>query len=64
MCLSYGEVACIEEMWEDWKKEHGGDGSPESAYEFIEKECAEVYPSEEEQDEIFAEIGCLEERCA
>lgn len=63
MCLSYGEVACIQEMWEDWKKEHGGDGSPESAWEFIEAECAQDY-SFDEQDEIFTEIGCLEERYA
>ena len=61
MCLSYGEVACIQEMWENWKENHGGDGSPESAWEFIEAECAQDYTFDE-QDEIFTEIGCLEER--
>lgn len=61
MCLSYGEVACIQEMWEEWKENHGGDGSPESAWEFIEAECAQDYTFDE-QDEIFVEIGCLEER--
>lgn len=61
MCLSYGEVAYIQEMWEKWKENHGGDGSPESAWEFIEAECAQDYTFDE-QDEIFTEIGCLEER--
>ena len=61
MCLSYGEVTCIQEMWENWKENHGGDGSPESAWEFIEAECAQDYTFDE-QDEIFTEIGCLEER--
>lgn len=61
MSLSYGEVARIQEMWEDWKKEHNGDGSADSALNFIEAECAQDYDFEE-QDEIFVEIGCLEER--
>ena len=61
MCLSYGEVAYIQERWEEWKENHGGDGSPESAWNFIEAECAQDY-SFDEQDEIFTEIGCLEER--
>ena len=61
MCLSYGEVACIQEMWEEWKENHGGDGSPESAWEFIEAECAQDFTFDD-QVEIFVEFGCLEER--
>lgn len=59
MSLSYGEVAAVEAAWDEWKAAgHGSDAS--SAWEFIASEC-DMY-SEEEQDEIFTEIGCLEER--
>ena len=62
MCLSYGECAAIEEEWTRWKINHDGDGTACSALRFIEEECAAVYPSDDEQDEIFCYIGCLEER--
>ena len=62
MCLSYGECAAIEDEWGKWKADHGGNGTADSALRFIDEVCAEVYPEEEEQDEIFCYIGCLEER--
>ena len=62
MCLSYGECSVIESEWESWKERHDNDGSAGSALRFIDEMCAEVYPDEEDQDEIFCYIGCLEER--
>ena len=58
--LSYGECVAIEEEWNKFKQEHGGDGSPSMAQQFVNEECSEIY-NEEECNEIFDYIGCLEE---
>ena len=65
MSLSYGEMSAIEAEWTRYKEEHadrlGRIGSSMLALEFLMHECREVYPTEDEQDEIFNYIGCLEE---
>lgn len=58
--LSYGEIAAIQDEWEKFKKRTGRNDAG-AAWEFIETECAGVYDTEEEQNEIFTEISALEE---
>ena len=61
--LSYGEMAAIEDEWAKYKERQGikGFADADVALAFIEEECAEVYPTQDEQDEIFTLIGCIEE---
>lgn len=61
--LSYGEMAAIESEWAKYKERHGikGFADADVALAFIEEECAEVYPTQDEQDEIFTMIGLIEE---
>jgi len=58
--LSYGEIAAIEDEWKKFKKKTGRSDA-NAAMEFIETECKGVYDTEEEKDEVFAEISSLEE---
>lgn len=58
--LSYGEIAAITDEWETYKIRHGGRGTPELAWRFIE-ENSDVYPEPHLQNEIFTLIGTLEE---
>lgn len=62
--LSYGELATIENEWEKFKKERGYNpdefAPAELAYEFID-EIKDVYPDEEDQDDIFGLLSTLEE---
>lgn len=61
MCLSYGELVAIDDSWNKWKQEHNGRRDAGACFDFIAEECAEVYPSEAEQIEIFTYIGYIEE---
>ena len=58
--LSYGEIATIEDEWKKFK-EKTGRSDASAAMEFIETECKGVYDTDEEKDEVFAEISSLEE---
>lgn len=58
--LSYGEIAAIEDEWKKFKKKTGRSDA-NAAMEFIETECKGVYDTDEEKDEVFAEISSLEE---
>lgn len=65
MSFSYGEMAAIAEEWQNWKMKHGYNKfefcDANEAWEFIEEECADVYPEEEEQEEIIGVVGIYEE---
>ena len=63
--LSYGELTAIESEWNKFKKSKGIDGKAEAdvAWEFIDTECAGVYDTEEERNDVFGVISTLEEKC-
>lgn len=59
--LSYDELIDIADEWEKYK-EKMGDSSASTALEFIETECADIYKTDEEKEEIFIYISSLEEK--
>ena len=58
--LSYGELTTIADEWEKFKEKVGRNDA-DTALEFIDTECAGVYDSDDEKEEIFSYIGTLEE---
>ncbi len=60
MAWSYGDFAYIDGIWEDWKKEHNGNGSYDSVLNFVESECTQDFTFGE-QDEIIDYSECIVE---
>lgn len=63
--LSPFEDMEVLEDWKNWKMKHGYNKfefcEADEALDFIEEEYAEVYPEEEDQDQIFTDISLYEE---